>query len=159
VGLLGIRRADGSGSWSTSRSGWLDGRCACLEIFQRRSRSSQTDLVGSLHGGQVASEPPPTSDIRYISAWQGRPTTIPSQEFDTLFPEDFVVSIDYGNKALIVKELSNSPGSVLTSPVSPPVEANYSCFKRAAMLSVPPSQMFLIYQRQSKQRLYFHSTL
>jgi hypothetical protein len=159
MGLFGIRCADGSGSWSTSRSSWLDGRCACLEVFQRRGRSSQTDLVGSLHGGQVPSEPPPTSDVRYISAWQGRPTTIPSQEFDTLFPEDFVVSTEHGNKTLIVQELSNSPGSFLTMPVSPPVEANYSCFKRAAMLSVPPSQMFLIYQPPSKQRLYFHSTL
>lgn len=29
--------------------------------------------------------------VRYISAWQGRPTTIVNQEFDTQFPEDAVV--------------------------------------------------------------------
>lgn len=28
---------------------------------------------------------------KYISAWQGRPTTILNQEFDTQFPEDAVV--------------------------------------------------------------------
>ena len=31
--------------------------------------------------------------FRYISAWQGRPTTIVNQEFDTHFPEDAVVHL------------------------------------------------------------------
>lgn len=35
--------------------------------------------------------PSPANLIRYICAWQGRPTTIVHQEFDTQFPEDAVV--------------------------------------------------------------------
>lgn len=52
------------------------------------------------------------ADFRYISAWQGRPTTIINQDFDTQFPEDEAVCF--------LSPFDNSESANITGFYAPP---------------------------------------
>ena len=90
--------------------------------------------------------------VRYISAWQGRPTTIVNQEFDTRFPEDTVVWNIVSQLMVQVLPTPSPPGLPFTSS-----EGSFACFNRSAMLSTSSLIRRLTKQRSYKQNWYCHS--